>query len=245
MSNPANCRIERDGRLLRLTMARAEKRNALDRHLCRALAGAIDGAAPEETGAILLMGDGPSFCAGMDLDDSLGPGADELAELHERLFTAGMRARVPIVAAVQGHAIAGGTGLVANAHVAVAAEDSKFGLTEIRVSLWPFLVFRAVEAAVGARRTLEWSLTGRVFGAKEARTAGLVHQIGCAAAAEAIALELASRSADAVRLGMQYYRESRGITHTGQGKLAARLRRDLMASPGYAAAVAEFRRRKS
>jgi enoyl-CoA hydratase/carnithine racemase len=244
MSSPANCRIGRDGRLLRLTLARAEKRNALDRHLCRALADAIGGASPEDTGAILLAGEGPAFCAGMDLEDSLGPGASELAELHERLFTCGMTARVPVVAAVQGHAIAGGTGLVANAHVVVAAHDSQFGLTEIRIGLWPLLVFRAVEAAAGARRTLEWSLTGRVFGADEALASGLIHRIGGEPAAEAIAQELASRSPDAVRLGMQYFRESRAMAHSAQGELAARLRSELMASPEYAAAVDEFRRRK-
>jgi enoyl-CoA hydratase/carnithine racemase len=244
MLSPANCRVEREGRLLRLTMARASKRNALDRHLCRALADAVESASPEDTGAILLAGEGPSFCAGMDLDDSLGPGADELAGLHERIFTAGIRSRVPIVAVVQGHAIAGGTGLVANAHVVVAAPDAKFGLTEIRIGLWPFLVFRAVEAAAGARRTLEWSLTGRVFGADEALASGLVHRLGGAAEAEEIAGELASRAPDAVRLGMQYFRESRWIAHADQGKLAARLRSELMASPEYAAAVEEFRRRK-
>ena len=239
-----SCKVARDGRLLRVTLARPEKRNAIDAALCRALVDAIEGATPEDTGAVLIDAEGPSFCSGMDLGNSLQTDAGELAALHERLFTLGRRAQVPIVAHVQGHAIAGGTGLVANAHVAIADEDARFGLTELRVAMWPFLIYRAVEEAIAARRTLGWTLTAGMVSAAEAREAGLVHAIGDSGAALAAARELAGRLPDAVRLGMRYYRESRGAGHAASGALAATLRAELMASPGYAQAVEEFRNRK-
>jgi enoyl-CoA hydratase/carnithine racemase len=235
-----SCKVERTGRLLRITLARPEKRNALNAELCRAIVETIEAVTPDDTGAILLDAEGPSFCSGMDLQDSLENDPSQLASLHERLFTLGRRSRVPIVARVQGHAIAGGTGLVANAHLVIAEEGAQFGLTELRVAMWPFLIYRAVEEAIGARRALAWTLSAKLYSATEAREAGLVHEIG----GVDLAAELAQRLPDAVRLGMRYYRESRGLDHAASGTLAAKLRTELMASPGYAEAVQQFRNRK-
>src|SRR5205807_7347899 len=111
----------REGRLLRLTLNRPEKRNALNGALCRELVAAIEqGDQDPGVGAILISGAGKSFCAGMDLDEMLTPAEVELGEAHERLFTIGHRVTTPIIAAVHGAALAGGTGLAANAHIVVA-----------------------------------------------------------------------------------------------------------------------------
>ena len=169
----------REGRLLRLTLNRPDKRNALNAALCRALVTALEDAARDPAvGAILLTADGKAFCAGMDLAE-IEPGADaeEINAVHEQLFTVGARLTKPLIAAVHGAALAGGTGLVANCHIVVAAPGATFGLTEIRLGLWPFLVYRAVAAALGDRRTMELSLTGRIFDAAEARQIGLVHEV--------------------------------------------------------------------
>ncbi len=240
-----SCKITHEGRLLRITLARPEKRNALDSELCRAIAEAVEGATPADTGAILLDAEGPSFCSGMDLGDSLQVDPGELASLHERLFTLGRRSQVPIVSYVQGHAIAGGLGLVANSHVTIANEDARFGLTELRVAMWPFLIYRSVEEAIGARRTLAWSLTAGLHSAAEAREAGLVHAIGTAESAAAIARELAARQPDALRLGLTYYRRSRGLDHAASGALAGQLREELMNATAYAQAVHDFRNKKT
>ena len=129
-------------------------------------------------GAILLTGAGKSFCSGMDLSEIRQDTSSNIMNaLHEQVFTAGARLEKPLIAAVKGAALGGGTGLVANCHVVVAAPASTFGLTEIRLGLWPFLVFRAVGAALGERRTLELALTGRIFRAREAREIGLVHEV--------------------------------------------------------------------
>jgi enoyl-CoA hydratase/carnithine racemase len=106
--------------------------------------------------------------------------------------------------------------------------------------MWPFLIYRAVEEAIGARRALGWTLSARLYSAAEAREAGLVHEIGNMD----LATELAERLPDAVGLGMRYYRESRGLDHAASGTLAAKLRTELMASPGYIEAVQQFRNRK-
>ena len=239
-----SCKLVREGRLLRLTLARPDKRNALNAALCHDIAEAVDSADPRDTGAVFLDAEGPSFCAGMDLAESLTADAAVLAEVHDRLFTMGRRAAVPVVAYVQGHAIAGGTGLVANAHLVYAAEDARFGLTELRVNLWPFLIYRAVEDAIGARRTLAWTLEAGIYDAAAARDAGLVHRIATHAEALAAARELAERLADTVGQGMTYYRGSRVLEHAEAGELAARLRIELMASDGYRQAAVACRDRK-
>src|SRR5438309_452356 len=115
--------ISKEGRLLRLALNRPEKRNALNAALCRDLTAALAEAQHDaEIGAILLTGNGKGFSAGMDLDEALSQEPAVLADLHDRLFTAFVWLDKPLIAAVHGTALAGGTGLVANAHISIAAE---------------------------------------------------------------------------------------------------------------------------
>jgi enoyl-CoA hydratase/carnithine racemase len=168
----------RHARVLQIALNRPARRNALNADLCSQLVEAFDQAEADNwVGAILLTGNGPAFCAGMDLHEVLDSNTLQLTELHERLFTTINRIRKPVVAAVHGPALAGGMGLAANAHIVVASPDARFGLTEIRLGLWPVLVFRACELAMGERRTTELSLTGRIFEAEEAMRCGLVTEI--------------------------------------------------------------------
>jgi enoyl-CoA hydratase/carnithine racemase len=158
-------RIEQDGRLCRIALAIPEKRNMLDAKACRDLFHELtDAAADRGTGAILLEADGPVFCAGAQCEDGA-------------LFSIGRTISKPIVAAVQGVAIAGGLALVANAHVVVAAQGTSFGLTDIREGQWHDAVFRAVSFAVGERRALELGLTGRVFSTPDALAWGLAQYV--------------------------------------------------------------------
>src|ERR1700720_4759563 len=141
-----------DGRLLRLALNRPDKRNALNLELCRALVEALEAANGDPgVGAILLTGNGKSFCAGMDLHEIADADTGAISQVHEQLFTIGARLAKPLIAAVNGAALAGGTGLAANCHIVIASPGATFGLTEIRLGLWPFLVFRALTAAVGER----------------------------------------------------------------------------------------------
>jgi enoyl-CoA hydratase/carnithine racemase len=235
------------GRVRHVTLNRPEKRNALNSALCAALARAFEEAENDDSvGAILLSGNGRAFCAGMDLEEALYADPGELGRLHEVVFTQINRLRKPVIAAVQGAALGGGTGLVANAHVVVAAPDARFGLTEIRIGLWPVLVWRAVDLAIGERRATELSLTGRVFDAEEARLYGLVTEIAASPLerAAAIAAEVSQNSAVAMAAGLDYVRSSRGATWERAGALGREVRDRLMAGVEFKAGVQAFLQRR-
>src|ERR1700739_698519 len=121
-----------DGRVLRIALNRPDKHNALSSELCRELVDAINRANRDpRIGAIVLAGNGESFSAGMDVKELGVVSADTINNVHEQLFTLTMRLGTPLVAAVNGNALGGGTGLVANCHIAVAGEKDRFGLTGI------------------------------------------------------------------------------------------------------------------
>ena len=236
--------------MARITLNRPEKRNALNMEMCRELATALeDSAADEDTGAILLAGGGSVFCAGMDLDEVLTADPGALHQVHEDLFTFAARLAKPVVAAVHGAALGGGTGLVANCHVVVAAEDARFGLTEIRIGLWPFVVFRAVEAAAGERRAMEWSVTGRVFTAQEAWHAGLVHRVvpaaEVAARAAEIAAEIAAYSPTAMARGLAFVNQTRGMGREEEGEIARAARAEVMRGLDFEEGVRAFREKRA
>jgi len=242
--------VMRDGRLLRIALNRPDKRNALNAALCRDLAAVLGEAQDEAgTGAILLTGNGVSFSAGMDLDEVLTPEAAALADLHERLFTAFAWLKKPLIAAVQGNALAGGTGLAANAHIVIAAEDARFGLTEIHIGLWPFLIYRAVVAAMGERRVVELSLTGRIFGAAEAQEYGLVHQVvptgELGDRAQALARAVAESSPMALESGLGFVQETRGLGLADGGRVARDFRRQIFESEDFQQRVRAFRTKRS
>ncbi|MBI1897400.1 MAG: enoyl-CoA hydratase/isomerase family protein [Acidobacteria bacterium] len=241
--------VSQQGRVRRLNLNRPEKRNALSADLCRRIVEACEEAgADSAVGSILLQAGGPVFCAGMDLDEVLAPEAASLNPLHERLFTLGARLSKPMVCAVQGPALGGGVGLLANAHVVVAAQGATFGLTEIRIAMWPFVIFRAVAAAIGERRTVELSLTGRVFAASDALQWGLIHEIAPPFEyddrAFAIAAHLADSSADAIRSGLRFVRETRGLDSQATAEIAARFRRAIFASADFREGVEAFRAKR-
>ena len=238
----------REGRILRLTLNRPDKRNALDAALCRALVDALEGAEYEAAvGAIVLAANGKAFCAGMDLGE-IGRVDDtsEIDTVQERLFTVGARLTKPIVAAVHGAALAGGTGLVANCHIVVAGPEATFGLTEIRLGLWPFLIYRAVAAALGERRALELALTGRVFGAAEAREMLLAHEVADNPAARAteIAGVVADYSPTAIRSGLQFVRQVRSVDSGRAGEIAQAVRNEVFAGADFKEGIRAFQERR-
>ena len=197
-------RIEQDGRVRRLTLAAPARRNVLDAAMAsRFLNELRDALAHTDTGAILVDAEGPVFCGGLDFAE---PVPDEI-------FTFGRpasdKASKPIVMAMQGVAISAGVALIANAHVAVAAQGSSFGLTDIREGRCHPGILGAVAAAIGDRRARELSLTGRVFTAPEALAWGLVHAVAppfeLDDRASAIATALANADPGAVASVLGYF----------------------------------------
>jgi enoyl-CoA hydratase/carnithine racemase len=232
-----------EGRVLRITLNRPEKRNALNIALCHELVNAIDHANEDHgVGAIVLNGNGPVFCAGMDLKEAGVADQVELARIHERLFTTIQRICTPLIGAVHGAALAGGTGLAANAHILFAKPDTRFGLTEIRLALWPVMIFRAVQHAIGERRTVELSLTGREFSAAEALYYGLVTDVVEDPLTRAMetARQIAGFSPIAVGIGLDYVHQVRGRDWDHAGRIGRELRDRLINSSDFKEGTAAF-----
>ena len=177
----ASLRVERDGPVLRVTLARPERRNAFDAELIHDLHEAFTDVG--DARAVVLAGEGPSFCAGADVDwqrSAIDLSFDENVEDALRLYR--MMAAVhscppPVVARIQGHALGGGSGLAACADVVVAAPDASFGFTEVRLGIIPAVISPFVFAKIGAGAARRFFLTGERFDADTALGIGLVHVV--------------------------------------------------------------------
>jgi methylglutaconyl-CoA hydratase len=174
-------RVERDGDVLRVTLARPERRNAFDAATIVALADAF--ADVGDTRAVVLAGDGPSFCAGADVDwhrSSIDLGYEENVEDYRvlyRMLESVYRCPAPVVVRVQGFALGGGAGLVACADIGIAAEDATFGFSEVRLGIIPGVISPMVLAKIGPAAARRYFLTGERFDAQTALRLGLVDEI--------------------------------------------------------------------
>jgi methylglutaconyl-CoA hydratase len=205
-------RIERDSHVLRVTLAKPDRRNAFDAELIAALAEAF--ADVGDARAVVLAGEGPSFCAGADVEwqrASVDLSFDENVEDALRLYRmceAIDRCPAPVVARVHGYALGGGSGLVACSDIAVAAPDATFGFSEVRLGIIPAVISPFVLPKIGqhARR---YFLTGERFDAEAAVRIGLVHEVAddLDAAAERIVDELLASGPGAVRAAKALVRE--------------------------------------
>jgi methylglutaconyl-CoA hydratase len=177
----AALRVERDGDVLRVTLAKPERRNAFDAALIAELHEAF--ADVGDARVVVLAGEGPSFCAGADvewqrsaIDLSLDENVEDALRLY-RMLAAVDGCPAPLVARVQGHALGGGSGLVACADVVVAAPDASFGFTEVRLGIIPAVISPFVFAKIGAGHARRLFLTGERFDAETALRIGLVHVV--------------------------------------------------------------------
>jgi methylglutaconyl-CoA hydratase len=174
-------RVERDGEVLRVTLARPERRNAFDAELIRELSEAF--AAVGDARAVVLAGEGPSFCAGADVDwqrSSVDLSYEENVEDYRRLYRmlqAIYRCPAPVVVRVQGFALGGGSGLAACADVGIAAEDAVFGFSEVRLGIVPGVISPIVLAKVGPAAARRYFVTGERFDAQTALRIGLVDEV--------------------------------------------------------------------
>jgi methylglutaconyl-CoA hydratase len=194
-----------------ITLNRPEKRNALSAVLIDELADAAAWSdADERVGAILLRGEGSDFCAGMDLQslsDMMDAGVEEQmadADALGDLFLIFRRIDTPIVAAVHGHAVAGGCGLATACDVVLASEDARLGYPEVKIGFVPAMVITMLRRAVGEKRTFDLVTTGRIVDARTAESYGLVQHVFPASEFEQASREfvedLAARSSVAMAL---------------------------------------------
>jgi methylglutaconyl-CoA hydratase len=198
-------RIERDGPVLWITMARPERRNAFDADLIIELAEAFVDVGRARV--VLLAGEGESFCAGADVEwmrssielsyeDNVRD-ARALRKMLEAIDTC----PAPVVARVQGHALGGGCGLVACADIAIAHDDAVFAFSEVKLGIIPAVISPFALAKIGPGAARRYFLTGERFDAQTALRIGLVHEVAADLdeAVERIGIELLSAGPHAAR----------------------------------------------
>jgi len=204
--------VERDGDVLRVTLARPERRNAFDAALIAELADAFGDVG--DARAVVLSGEGSSFCAGADvewqrasIDLSYEENVEDAMRLY-RMLEAIDSCPAPVVCCVHGYALGGGSGLVACADIAVAWPDAVFGFTEVRLGIIPAVISPFVLSKIGAAGR-RYFLTGERFDADVALRIGLVQEVAVDAGeeAEAIVESLLEGGPEAVRAAKQLVRE--------------------------------------
>lgn len=211
----ANLRIDTDARGVRtVAIDREARRNALDRATLVELEAALDAAAADPAVRVLVLrGAGTkSFSAGADLEELLAHETIDDRRRHfdgvARVITAMHRAPQPVIARVQGFALAGGCGLAVAADFTIAGESAAFGLPEIGIGLLPMVVSAPILRATGSRKAvLDLVLTGRRVDAQEARALGLVTRVvpdeRLDVEIDALASQLSGLSPSALRLGKE------------------------------------------
>ncbi len=223
----AGLRIERDGHVLRVTLARPERRNAFDAALIAELTGAF--ADVGDARAVVLAGEGQSFSAGADvewqrsaIELSFEENVEDAMRLYRMCETID-RCAAPVVARVQGHALGGGSGLVACADIAIAAPDAVFGFSEVKLGIIPAVISPFVLPKIGAHAR-RYFLTGERFDGETALRIGLVHELAedLDAAVERAVGELLTSAPQAVREAKRLIRERPSGDDTA--RIAARLR---------------------
>jgi methylglutaconyl-CoA hydratase len=201
----ANLRVERDGPVLRVTLARPERRNAFDAQLIAELSQAFVDVG--RVNAVLLSGEGASFCAGADVEwmgASIGLSLEENvadANAMRSMFEAIDSCPVPVVARIQGHALGGGAGLVAAADIAIAEPKAVFAFSEVKLGIVPAVISPFALRKIGESAARRYFVTGERFDAATALAIGLVHEVSADldAALERILRELRTAGPRAAR----------------------------------------------
>ena len=176
MPEYATILVDEGSAVARITLNRPDKRNPIGPLTCGELVQALAAIkANDRVRVVVLTGAGTVFSAGGDLSAmqaKQGPTAT-LVELLMAMHQLGK----PIIAMVNGHALAGGLGLMVACDLVVAAETAEFGTTEIAVGLWPMMITAELTRSVGRKTVLEMMLTGRRLSSAEALAAGLVNRV--------------------------------------------------------------------
>jgi methylglutaconyl-CoA hydratase len=213
-------RIERNGGVLRVSMARPERRNAFDAALIEELTAVF-----ADVGAarvVVLSGDGPSFSAGADVEwmrSSVDLSYEE--NVADALRLRGMLEAIdacpaPVVARVQGHALGGGCGLVACSDIVVSEPSAQFGFSEVKLGIVPAVISPFALAKIGPGAARRYFVTGERFSAEVALRIGLVHEVAedLDGALDAILEELLGAGPEAARAAKELARGPQSAEET-------------------------------
>jgi enoyl-CoA hydratase len=204
MGGTEHLTVQREGATLVLTLNRPKARNALSLPMLVGLHdGWLEADADDSVRSIVLTGAGGSFCSGMDLKALAGNGMagqeyrDRLKadpDLHWKAMLRHHRPRKPVIAAVEGHCVAGGTEMLQGTDIRVAAESATFGLFEVKRGLFPIGGSTVrLQRQIPRTHALEMLLTGRPYSAREAAAIGLVGHVVPDGTAPSRALEIAEQ----------------------------------------------------
>jgi methylglutaconyl-CoA hydratase len=222
-----------------ITLNRPDKRNALSRALIQALTDAVHRAKVDpEARSVILTGEGPAFCAGMDLSElaetlqkpaesAVWEDALRLSRLYDLIYTLPK----PTIAAINGTAVAGGAGLVTVCDLALAVPGAMFGYTEVRRGLVAAMVMPHLLRHVGERSARHLLLTGDLIDANEACRIGLINQVvptdrlldGAMKLAESLADGGPNALAMTKSLLQRFSRQAMSIEETAKASAAPRL----------------------
>ncbi len=192
-----------DGLIGRITLARPDKKNALDRVTADELAEALFALSESPVSVVAIDAEGPDFCTGADLsalENMLdAPRQDQIddAKALGHVFHTIRRMEKPVVALVKGRAYAGGAGLASACDIVLAHEEARFAYPEITIGFVPAIVMTMLRRSVGEKHAFDLVSTGRVLKAEEARSIGLVSRVFAAKEFDQLSRSVLEQLADA------------------------------------------------
>jgi methylglutaconyl-CoA hydratase len=237
--------------ILSITLNRPEKRNAINTAAVELFHKFFEQADLDaNVRVVVLRGAGKDFCAGADLDELLAsaesnPGQNEasayrLGQIFERI----RGLPKPVIALVQGRALAGGAGLATACDLVLASNGAQLGYPEIQRGFVPAMVAVLLRRATGEKIALDLILTGRLLGAEEAHALGLISRVVPEAELEkegrALALRLTNTSATALALSKRLFFELEGKSFAEGIKLGARVNAVARSTPDFRTSIASF-----
>jgi enoyl-CoA hydratase/carnithine racemase len=235
-----------------VTLTRPEKHNALDIAMFEAISAAAERLASEPgVRAVVLHGDGPSFCSGLDVagvmanqpgsDDLMAPLRGSVPNWFQRPVYRWIELPVPVIAAIHGYCLGGGLQIALAADVRFATPDARMSVLEVKWGLIPDMaITRTLPRLVGIDVAKELAFTGRMLSGSEACELGVVTHVAedPLAAARTLAAEIAGRSPDAVRAMKRLFDQSWTGSPEETLRLEADLQLGLIGTPNQLAAVA-------
>jgi methylglutaconyl-CoA hydratase len=253
MTEPAILTAIENG-VLGITLNRPAKRNALSSEMIELLHQALsDADLDSDVRVVLIRGAGKDFCAGADLDELLASADKSEAEnVASALRLGGLFERLralpqPVVALLQGRALAGGAGLATACDILVASQSAQLGYPEIQRGFVPAMVATLLRRVAGEKLALDLILTGRVLTAAEALAAGLVSRVVPDPQLEhdgrALAASLAASSRSALALTKRLFYELDGTSVAEGIELGARVNAVARSTPDFKDAIARFLRK--
>jgi methylglutaconyl-CoA hydratase len=175
--------LDISGHLAKITLNRPEKRNAISAQMIADLQSALDEIERSHARVGILTGAGKAFCAGMDLETLAAIANQTAAENQEdsrriaKMFRRIWSFTKPLIAAVNGAALAGGCGIATLCDFTLAVPEAKFGYTEVKIGFLPAIVSVFLTRQIGEKRARDLLLTGRIIEAAEAKEFGLITEI--------------------------------------------------------------------